>query len=129
MESIISLVNDKAYFRTCQSYICPSSLDSLSHNEIELSRNQETKIKVFTVLSFHAQDCAKQLSDMTCSASCLLLAVAFLYPGNAGLGSDVTYHGRVLWAQLVATSKDRGDIFITLSQIEMVGSAEPVTTV
>lgn len=50
--------------------------------------------------------------------------VGFLCPGNAGLCSDETQHALVLWAQLVVTSKDREDIFITPPQIETVGSAQ-----
>lgn len=47
MELLITLVNDNMYCTTCQSYGRPSLLDSLSHSQIELSRNQETKIKGF----------------------------------------------------------------------------------
>lgn len=49
MELIIILVNGNVYCRTCQSYRCTASLDFLSHGEMELSRNQEPKIKGFVL--------------------------------------------------------------------------------
>lgn len=51
--------------------------------------------------------------------------VGFLCPGNAGLCSGETQHRLALWAKLVVTSKDRGDVFVAPPQTETGGLTEP----
>lgn len=74
--------------------------------------------------SFLAQDWAKQLLDMTHSASCLLQGVGFLCAGSAGIGGDGAKFRGHHWWRLQRTEVD---VLLTPPPTGTVGSEQPVT--